>query len=52
LRREVRIDEIEPVVNELLAANLIMRHIHGVYGITDPFVQETWLERKQLTAAP
>jgi hypothetical protein len=52
LRREVRVDEIQPVVNELLAANLIIRHIHGVYGITDPFVQETWLERKELTAAP
>lgn len=50
--REVRIDEIQPAVNELLSANLIMRRSHGVYGITDPFVQETWLERKQLTQPP
>jgi hypothetical protein len=52
LGREVRIDEIQPAVNELLAANLIMRRSHGVYGITDPFVQDTWLEKKQLTRSP
>ena len=52
LGREVRIDEIQPVVNELLAANLIMRRSHGVYGVTDPFVQDTWLEKKRLTEAP
>ena len=36
LGREVRIEEIQPAVNELLAANLIMRRSHGVYGVTDP----------------
>ena len=44
--REVRVDEIQPVANELLAANLIMRRGHGLYGVTDPFVQEIWLERQ------
>lgn len=44
--REVRIEEIQPVANELLAANLIMRRGHGIYGVTDPFVQEIWHERK------
>ncbi len=52
LGREVRIDEIQPVVNELLGANLIMRRSHGVYGVTDPFVQDTWLEKKRLTETP
>jgi hypothetical protein len=52
LGREVRIDEIQPTVNELLAANLIMRRSHGVYSISDPFVQDTWLEKKHLTRAP
>jgi hypothetical protein len=52
LGREVRVDEIQPVVNELLAANLIMRRSHGVYGITDPFVQDTWVEKKRLTETP
>lgn len=46
--REVRIDEIQPVVNDLLAANLIMRKGHGMYGISDPFVQEIWREKKAL----
>lgn len=46
--REVRVEEIQPVANDLLAANLIMRRGHGVYGVTDPFVQEIWRERKAL----
>lgn len=46
--REVKIEEIQPLVNELMAANLIMRRGHGLYGITDPFVQETWREKRQL----
>jgi hypothetical protein len=46
--REVRVEEIQPVVNDLLAANLIMRKGHGVYGVTDPFVQEIWREQKAL----
>ena len=47
--REVRIEEIQPVVNDLLASNLIMRRGHGMYGVTDPFVQQIWREKK---AAP
>jgi len=46
--REVRVEEIQPVVNDLLAANLIMRRGHGMYGVTDPFVQDTWREKKAL----
>jgi hypothetical protein len=41
--REVRVEEIQPVVNELLAAN-VLRVGHGLYGVSDPFVQETWRE--------
>lgn len=48
--REVRVEDIQPVVNELLAANLIMRRGHGIYGVADPFVQEVWRERKELLA--
>ena len=48
--REVRIEEIQPVVNELLAANLVMRRGHGQYGVTDPFVQRIWREKQALTA--
>ncbi len=44
--REVRVEEIQPVVNELLAANVLMRLGHGLYGVSDPFVQEMWRERR------
>lgn len=46
--REVRVEETQPVVNDLLGANLIMRKGHGLYGITDPFVQEIWREKQSL----
>lgn len=49
--RKVRVEEIQPVVKELVAANLIMRKGHGEYLVTDPFVQEMWLERKTMDAA-
>jgi hypothetical protein len=38
---EVRIEEIQPVANELLASNLIMRRGHGVYGVTDRSIKPT-----------
>jgi hypothetical protein len=50
--REVRPDEVQAVLNELLAANVVMRRGHGLYGLTDPFVQEIWRERKALMLPP
>jgi len=41
------VEEIQPVVNELLAANVLMRLGHGLYGETDLFVQEIWRERQR-----
>jgi hypothetical protein len=41
-------EEIQPLVNELLNENLIMRGGHGRYSVTDPFVQQLWLEHKAL----
>lgn len=38
--REARIEEIQPVVIALVAENIIMRRGHGIYTITDQFVQE------------
>ncbi|MES2264929.1 MAG: ATP-binding protein [Pseudomonadota bacterium] len=46
--REVKIEEIQPVVNEMMAANIIMRRGHGLYGVADPAVQETWREKQEL----
>ncbi|SBO42638.1 AAA family ATPase [Cyanobium sp. NIES-981] len=45
--REVRVEEIQPVVNELLGDNVLMRLGHGLYGVADPFVQEIWRERQR-----
>ena len=44
---DVRVDAVQPAVQALLAANLVMRLGHGRYGISGPFVQRTWLERKE-----
>ncbi|MBK4737762.1 ATP-binding protein [Noviherbaspirillum pedocola] len=46
--REVRIEEIQPIMNELMSANIIMRRGHGLYGVTDPFVQQAWRERQSM----
>lgn len=42
----VRVEEIQPVVNERLGANVLMRLGHGLSGITDPVVQEIWRQRR------
>ncbi|MGH9600479.1 MAG: hypothetical protein ACRD27_11490 [Terracidiphilus sp.] len=43
--RDVKVEEIQPVADRMLDANLIMRKRHGVYAVTDPFVQQLWLEQ-------
>ena len=50
--REVRIEEVQPVVNTLVSENLILRKGHGVYTVSDPFVPEAWQERKRLQEPP
>lgn len=50
--RDVRADEVQSVLNELMVANVVMRRGHGLYGLTDPFVQEIWAERNVLTLPP
>lgn len=49
--REVRVEEIQPVVIALVAENTIMRRGHGIYAITDQFVQEIWLEERAVFEA-
>jgi hypothetical protein len=48
IEREVRSEEVQAVLNELMVANVVMRRGHGLYGLTDPFVQEIWAERNAL----
>ena len=52
IRRDVRADEVQSVLNELMVANVVMRRGHGLYGLTDPFVQEIWAERNALMLPP
>ncbi|WMC11487.1 hypothetical protein PU634_03760 [Oceanimonas pelagia] len=40
LGREVKVEEIQPVLNVMVVENLVMRTGHGVYSVADPFVQE------------
>jgi hypothetical protein len=50
--REVRADEVQAVLGELMDANVVMRRGHGLYGLTDPFVQAIWRERQALSQPP
>ncbi len=50
--REVTADQVQRVAEQLRDSNVIMRRAHGVYAVTDPFVQAAWRERKALTALP
>jgi hypothetical protein len=46
LGREVAADQVQRVAEELRDANVILRKGHGIYAVTDPFVQAVWRERK------
>jgi hypothetical protein len=48
--RDVTSDQVQRIAEELRDANIIMRKGHGVYAVTDPFVQEAWRDRKAMTA--
>lgn len=48
LGRDVSTDEVQRVVNDLMAENLVMRSERGRYVLTDPFVSDAWVERKQI----
>lgn len=50
LARDVTADQVQRVADELRDANLIIRKGHGIYAVTDPFVQTAWRERKALGA--
>lgn len=49
--RDVTSDQIQRIVEELRNANLIMRKGHGIYAVTDPFVQLAWRENKALRSS-
>ena len=43
--REARVDEIQPMVNQMISANVLMRRGHGQYEPTDAFAQQIWSQR-------
>jgi hypothetical protein len=47
LGREVTPGDVQGVINLLTSANLLMRVGHGVYGVTDSFVEKAWVARLQ-----
>ncbi len=46
LGRDVSVEELQPVINGLLASNLVMRTGHGAYSVTDPYFKELWNDKK------
>jgi hypothetical protein len=50
--REVTVDQVQRIAEELRDANLILRKGHGIYAVTDPFVQAAWRERRAMSAPP
>ena len=46
LGRPVRVEEVQPIANLLLDANLIIRRGYGSYAVTDPAVHARWLETR------
>jgi len=45
LGREVTSQEVQGLINQMMAANLLMRVQHGQYSATDGFVEEAWALR-------
>ena len=47
LGREVTSGDVQGVIHLMTSANLLMRVGHGVYGVTDSFVEQAWVTRLQ-----
>ena len=45
--REATAQEVQGIIGQLTAANLLMRVKHGHYGVTDPFVEKAWMAKLQ-----
>lgn len=48
LGREISANDMTPVIDKLVAANLIVRKGHGNFDIADPFVKQVWLRHVQM----
>lgn len=41
--------DVQLTADKMIEANLIMRHGHGIYAVSDPFIQKIWVERRRGT---
>ncbi|MGE4243727.1 ATP-binding protein [Ramlibacter sp.] len=41
--------DVQLTADKMIEANLIMRQGHGIYAVSDPFIQKIWTERIQAT---
>jgi hypothetical protein len=51
LGREISTNDMVPVIDKLVAANLILRRGHGQFEVADPFVQRAWVQHMQMRHA-
>lgn len=51
LGREISTNDMIPVIDKLVAANLILRRGHGQFEVADPFVQRAWIQHMQMRQA-
>lgn len=51
LGREISTNDMIPVIDKLVAANLILRRGHGQFEVADPFVQRAWAQHMQMRQA-
>jgi hypothetical protein len=43
--------QVQNMLDRMIAANLIHRQSHGVYAVADPFVRQSWRQRKLMQSA-
>ena len=48
LGREISANDMTPVIDRLVGANLIVRKGHGYFDVADPFVKQVWLRHVQM----
>jgi hypothetical protein len=45
----VVVRDVQLTADKMIEANLIMRQGHGVYAVSDPFIQKIWTDRSRAT---
>lgn len=48
LGREISANDMTPVIDRLVGANLVVRKGHGSFDIADPFIRQVWMRHLEL----